>query len=154
MGVALIDQGELIYHGVSVIPKQRFAHLTLRKGKKVITRLIDDFRPDVFAIEKTFFARSKTTAILNIFADEIKKVAHRNEIPVIEYAPSSIKKFLCGDGHAEKLEVAKTVAAWHPELKVYLTQDRDWKVRFHQNMFDAVALGMMVDFKDVGIDPA
>lgn len=31
------------------------------------------------------------------------------------------------------------------ELKVYLTQDRVWKEKFHQNMFDAVALGIMVE---------
>ena len=31
----------------------------------------------------------------------------------------------------------------YPELKVYLTQDRAWKERYHQNMFDAVALGLM-----------
>jgi hypothetical protein len=30
-----------------------------------------------------------------------------------------------------------------PELEVYLTQDRAWKERYHQNMFDAVGLGLM-----------
>lgn len=34
-----------------------------------------------------------------------------------------------------------------PELKVYLTEDRAWKERYHQNMFDAVALGMMALIK-------
>jgi len=31
----------------------------------------------------------------------------------------------------------------YPELKVYLTQDRAWKEEYHQNMFDAVGLGLM-----------
>jgi len=35
------------------------------------------------------------------------------------------------------------VVAKYPELKVYLTQDRAWKEKYHQNMFDVVALGMM-----------
>lgn len=30
-----------------------------------------------------------------------------------------------------------------PKSKVFLSQDRAWKEEFHQNMFDAVALGMM-----------
>ena len=29
------------------------------------------------------------------------------------------------------------------ELQAYLIHDRKWKERFHENMFDAVALGMM-----------
>ena len=34
---------------------------------------------------------------------------------------------------------AEACALRHPELKVYLTQDRAWKEKYHQNMFDAVA---------------
>ena len=40
--------------------------------------------------------------------------------------------------------IAGVVILKYLELKVYLTQDRKWKARFHHNMFDAVALGMMV----------
>jgi len=40
-------------------------------------------------------------------------------------------------------KVAKAIAAKYPELKVYLTQDRGWKERYHQNMFDVVALAEM-----------
>jgi len=39
--------------------------------------------------------------------------------------------------------VARVVVAKYPELKVHLTQDRAWKEKYHQNMFDAAALGMM-----------
>ena len=63
------------------------------------------------------------------------------------YAPSTIKKFICGHGHASKKEVAMAVVSKIPELKAYLTQDRTWKERFHQNMFDAVVLGIMVTAK-------
>jgi hypothetical protein len=39
--------------------------------------------------------------------------------------------------------VAKAVVARYPELRAYLIHDRKWKERFHENKFDAVALGMM-----------
>jgi hypothetical protein len=39
--------------------------------------------------------------------------------------------------------VARVIVSKCPELKVYFTQDRAWKELYHQNMFDAVALGMM-----------
>jgi Holliday junction resolvasome RuvABC endonuclease subunit len=54
-----------------------------------------------------------------------------------------VKKFICGNGHADKMQVATVVVSKFPELKVYLTQDRAWKERFHQNMFDAVALAVL-----------
>jgi len=38
--------------------------------------------------------------------------------------------------------VARVIVSKYPELKVYLTQDRAWKELYHQNMFDAVALGI------------
>jgi len=59
---------------------------------------------------------------------------------VLSFAPSTVKKHIAKDGWAKKKEVAKAIATEYPELKVYLTQDRGWKERYHQNMFDAVAL--------------
>jgi hypothetical protein len=47
-----------------------------------------------------------------------------------------------GNGWAKKREVAAVIAARHPSLRVYLTQDRKWKERYWQNMFDAIALGL------------
>ncbi|MFQ6067499.1 MAG: hypothetical protein ACE5K3_09515 [bacterium] len=60
---------------------------------------------------------------------------------MLSFAPSTVKKHITKDGWAEKKEVTKAITSKHPELKVYLTQDRGWKERYHQNMFDAVALG-------------
>ncbi len=63
---------------------------------------------------------------------------------MLSFAPNAVKKAVCGHGWATKAEVAKAVVARYPELKAYLIHDRKWKERFHANMFDAVALGMMV----------
>ena len=41
-----------------------------------------------------------------------------------------------------KADLAKVVTTHFPHLKVYLTQDRKWKEKYWQNMFDAVALAM------------
>jgi Holliday junction resolvasome RuvABC endonuclease subunit len=61
----------------------------------------------------------------------------------MSFAPGKVKKFICGHGWASKYQVARVIVSKFPELKVYLTQDRAWKEVFHQNMFDAVALGVM-----------
>ena len=125
------------------IPRKKTPHETLREGRKAILRLINDFRPQVLAVEKTFFANNRNAALLNVFADEIQAIGKRKGLRVVGYAPNTVKKYICGNGRASKEEVARAVIARYPELKVYLTQDRKWKGAYHQNMFDAVALGMM-----------
>ena len=144
MGVALVENGDLIYHGVRTIRKQQSPRDTLDRGRKVVLRLIRDFRPDVLAFEKTFFANNRNAALLNVFADEIKAIGQRKGLRVLAFAPSTIKKAVCGNGRASKREVAQAVVARYPELKVYLSQDRKWKEQFHANMFDAVALALTV----------
>jgi Holliday junction resolvasome RuvABC endonuclease subunit len=147
IGIAFLEKGKLIYYGVKVIKKKKSPHETLKEGRKIILRLIRDFKPKVLVVEKTFFVNNRNAALLNVFVDDIKAIGKRKGLKVISYAPSTVKKFICGNGRASKSELAKVVVSKYPELKVYLTQDRAWKERYHQNMFDAVALGMMAGRK-------
>ena len=109
----------------------------------MILRLIRDLKPDVIAMEKTFFANNRNSALLNVFSDEIRAVARSRRVPVRAYAPSTVKKRGTGNGRAGKAEVAQVVVSRYPELKVYLDQDRKWKTRFHANRFDAIAVGIV-----------
>jgi crossover junction endodeoxyribonuclease RuvC len=144
MGVAFLEGDKLLYQGVKAIPKKRSPHETLREGRKTVLRLINDLSPQILVVEKTFFANNRSAALLNVFVDEIRAIGKRKGLEVIRYAPSTVKKFICGNGRASKAEVAKVVVSKFPELKVYLSQDRKWKEEYHQNMFDAVALGIMI----------
>jgi len=144
MGVAFMDGKKLIYYGVKVIKDGKSPHEKLRAGRKIVLRLIKDFKPQVLVVEKAFFCNNRNAAILNVLVDEIKAVGKRKGLDVVSYAPSTVKKLICGNGRASKKELSKVVVSKYPELKVYLTQDRAWKELYHQNMFDAVALGLMV----------
>ena len=143
MGVAFLDDGELIYHGVKEIRNGKSPHEKLKECRKTILRLIRDFRPQVLVVEKAFFCNNRNAAILNVLVDEIKAVGRRKGLKVLSYAPSTVRKCICGNGRASKVELSKVIVSKYPELKIYLTQDRAWKERYHQNMFDAVALGLM-----------
>lgn len=105
-------------------------------------RLLDDLVPDVLVVEKAFFSNNRNSALLNVFADEIRSIGRRKGLTVASFAPSTVKKAVCGDGRAPEAEVANIVASKYPELKLFLSQDRKWKKRHHGNMFDAVALGL------------
>ena len=141
IGIALLEGTSLVYHGVKTIKNRRSAHEILWEGRKTIIRLLNDFRPDVLAIEKTFFS-GKRSALLNVFANETRILGTRKGIKVASIAPNTVKKFITGNGLATKEEVAQAIVARFPELKVYFLQDRKWKMRYHENMFDAVALAL------------
>lgn len=144
LGVALLDNGRPIYHGVKTMTSRGSAESVLKEGRELIQRYLDDFKPDILAVEKTFFGKSRNVVLLNVFANEIAAIGKRNRIQVVQIAPTSIRKRLCGNGHAGKEEVVKVIVSKLPEFKVYVTQDRKWKELYHRNMFDAIALGLVV----------
>lgn len=143
MGIALLENGDLIYHGVVVLSRKGSPHAKLQEGRRTILRLIRDFRPHVLAVEKAFFANNRNAALLNVLVDEIRAMGRRRGLRILSLAPNTVKKAIAGNGRATKAEVAKVVISRYPELKVYLTQDRKWKQKYHENMFDAVALAVV-----------
>ena len=103
--------------------------------------MIKDFKPNILVVEKTFFSKHKNTSILNVFVDEIVAIGKMKRLKVMSYAPNTVKKFITGNGYATKEQVAEKICIKYPELKIYMNQDKKWKDRYHQNMFDAVAFG-------------
>ena len=144
MGFAFLEDGKPIYYGVKIIKKRGSPHETLNEGRKIVLRLIKDCKPNILVYEKSFFYNNRSAALLNTLVDEIKMIGKRKGLEVWGFAPTTVKKAICGYGRASKKEVARVIVSKYPELKVFLTQDRAWKEEYHQNMFDAVALGMML----------
>jgi len=66
-------------------------------------------------VEKTFFAKNKNAALLNVLPKRSLPSA-RTRKTVVSFAPNTVKKFTCGNGRASKAEVARVVIARFPEL--------------------------------------
>ncbi len=145
MGIAVLDGDALLYHGVKTIPEKHSPHERLKIARCAVLRMMHDFQPDTLAIEKAFFANNRNSALLNVLVDEIRAVAQQRRIAVVAMAPSTVKKRITGNGHATKRAVAEAIISRYPELKVYRGQDRQWKERYHGNMFDAIAIGLTSD---------
>jgi crossover junction endodeoxyribonuclease RuvC len=68
-----------------------------------LNHIIDKYNPDVMAIEKVFFATNAKTAIRVGQAQGVMLLAAgQHHIPLMEYAPGTIKKVVTGDGRADK----------------------------------------------------
>ena len=72
--------------------------------------VIEQFQPDLVAIEKFFFYRMSNTILIAQARGIIMLVLGQHRLPIVEFAPAQIKLALAGYGKAEKYEVQQAVA--------------------------------------------
>ena len=72
--------------------------------------LLKTHSPDLFVIEKVFFATNAKTAIAVGQAQGVLLLAaSKGKVKVIEYAPGTIKKVIAGNGRAKKKDIQKAI---------------------------------------------
>jgi crossover junction endodeoxyribonuclease RuvC len=82
----------------------------LRVVADTLTEIIEEFRPDVVAIEKAYHGRNASSALkLGQARGAIMLLAAQHELPVYEYAPAQIKQRIAGHGRATKEQMQRRV---------------------------------------------
>ncbi len=101
---------ELVDYGVaSTVSGDAFEHRLLQLGND-LHELFVHHKPHVVAVEKLFFGKSSTTAMKVAHARGVAlMMAAQSGAPIIEFAPSQIKKAITGDGKANKRAMQKMV---------------------------------------------
>jgi len=75
-----------------------------------LVKLIALHKPDVFVMEKLFFATNAKTAIRVGQAQGVMLLsAAEANLPVFEYAPGTIKKMVAGNGRADKKDIQRSL---------------------------------------------
>lgn len=75
-----------------------------------LKELLEEFRPDVAAVEKLFFAQNVTTAMTVSQARGVILLALAEaQVPIYEYTPLEIKMAMTGYGRATKAQVQEMV---------------------------------------------
>lgn len=75
-----------------------------------MTYIVENYKPDVCAIEKLFFFRNRTTVMPVAHArGVILTVLEKYNIPIYEFTPMEVKQILTGYGRADKKEVEQMV---------------------------------------------
>jgi len=85
-------------------------------------------------VEKFYFGKGCNSSLLNVLVDKIEAIGKKNTLEVLSYAPTTVRKFICGNGWAGKKALSQVIVARYPELRIFLTQDKAWKERYHQNI--------------------
>ena len=98
-----------------------------------VTRLIDEYSPELIAIEELFFSNNQKTVF---HVAEVRGVlmylAITHNVPLVEYNPVRIKIALTGYGRASKTDVIRMVERLTDLVK---------KPK-HDDEYDAIALGI------------
>jgi crossover junction endodeoxyribonuclease RuvC len=110
MGYGVIDyqnsKHRPLAYGVIRTSKDEKAEDRLKKLFQGINRLIEEYKPDVMAVEELFFNRNTTTALSVGQARGVALLAASLKgIPVGEYTPLQVKQAVVGYGRAEKHQV-------------------------------------------------
>jgi len=142
IGIAHFEGNELVDYGVKSLRRSGKNPSPLQILKKIMGWLLAEKRPVFIAMEKNGIARAQQNLLLAVAVEKIKSIAVRNDIPVYEYVPATIRKTVTGSGWASKGQVSKAVCLQFPELKNYRKTKTRSQTRYCQNLFDAVACGL------------
>jgi Holliday junction resolvasome RuvABC endonuclease subunit len=107
-----------------------------------VNRWIDQHRPDVLVLERVSRHPVGSLNDLHRFTVAVERLARRRRLPVATYHAQTVRKGLLADGWAPKHQVAEYLAARYPALRIHLHAEKRWKVRYWQNLFDALALAV------------
>ncbi len=141
LGYAVLAGRKLVASGVRPLfltPKQ----YRIAEGRRLLKQWLRAYRPGCVVLERTYAHPTGTFDSVHRLATALQKAASRRGYRTATYPPQTVRKAIVGNGNAEKREAAKVLAAKFPTLRMYLTSDRKWKIRYFLNAFDAVALAV------------
>jgi crossover junction endodeoxyribonuclease RuvC len=72
--------------------------------------LLEQYKPDLVAIEKFFFYRMANTILVAQARGVVMLVLAQHSLPYVEFTPAQVKQALTGYGNADKAEVQQAVA--------------------------------------------
>jgi len=109
-----------------------------------INQLIEQYQPDVMAIEKVFVHKNPQSAItLGQARGVILCAAAMHDLPIMEYTPTQVKSTIVGKGHANKTQIQFMVQNL---LRLTASPQED--------AADALAIALCHDrYMSLGIDP-
>ena len=101
-----------VKYGVLLTPKESTASARLVMLYDQLRDVLDEYKPQLAAVEKLFFARNVTTALAVGQARGVVMLAiEQAGIEVFEYTPKEVKNAVAGYGGADKKQVQEMVRA-------------------------------------------
>jgi Holliday junction resolvasome RuvABC endonuclease subunit len=118
-------------------PKNR-----VTKVKHVFHTLCKKYSPHILVIKKPYEFWKKQSGHLENIIEEIKRLARKEKIKVVEISPKTMRKTLCQDELAPKKKIIEIIGCFYPELKAYLEGGQKYNSVYWWRMTNSIALGI------------
>ena len=109
-GLILVEgkQFNVIQYGVIHLKKYETHELKLKKIFDRVAGIIDEFNPDMVALEAPFYGQNVQSMLKLGRAQGVAMAAALSrDIPITEYSPKKVKQSVTGNGNASKEQVAE-----------------------------------------------
>lgn len=151
MGYAVLDAGELLYSRVHTFTRRKTGLSTLDEGQRLVHALIETFHPTLLVIENALHTQAERASLRHMLMEEITRLATERGLEIFSYAPTTVKKAITGDETASRSTVAEIIVRlWYHHLEPHLYTDTPDEDLYWENMFDAVALGVVAHYDLTG----
>ena len=111
-GVLSVEGSKMRALDYGTIPNSAKVPLSqcLRKIYERITELIAAHEPDVMVIESVIYGKNAgTMLLLGEARGAVIAAASAKNLPIYEYEPRRMKKAVCGNGMAEKIQIQRMI---------------------------------------------
>jgi Holliday junction resolvasome RuvABC endonuclease subunit len=141
LGVAVLAGHELVYFGVKSFPGKKSTQTFLLQVAASLTRVIRRYRPDILAIEETYYAQARSSLLLSVLISSLRILGRKHHLRNERILPTEVKRYFC-TGKPTRRRLADAMCLRYSFLATFLRQHRT--PGYWQQMFDAVGLGAFV----------
>lgn len=107
LGIAVVEGNTLLFSHCLETNKKDSLDKRLHQVGEAVRKIIEEWQPQVLAIEKLFFNQNTSSALKVAEARGVTIYeAVRAELQISEYSPQEIKIAVTSDGRADKKQVA------------------------------------------------
>lgn len=125
VGVVALEQGKwrVLFNDSCVLNPRHSIEKRLFNLSTYLQNLYKNFKPNITAIESVFFGKNADSAFkIGLARGVCMAEAGRHNSVLREYAPTEVKKGICGQGNADKDTVA-TFIKRHLTVGTFATND-------------------------------
>jgi Holliday junction resolvasome RuvABC endonuclease subunit len=144
LGIAVFEGASLRYYATKALRVPGTPEDVRHAANRVLSSLIIMFRPSHMAIEQPLVVQKRARLLAHVIS-ALKTTARRQGLIITEYAPQSVRRFVCGNARPTKREVAIRLAARYPELNRYVSASGRWSQLYYERMMGAVAVGLVAN---------
>lgn len=137
LGVAVFNDSDLRDWRIKVF-QEKWSSEKIKKIKKIILGLIEDYEPNVLAIKKLHPSRSSKN--LKLLTAWIRESCKRKGLRVLQFSIKELEDYFLPNEKLNKNNLTKKISLEYPELIHQINREKSNKNPYYIRMFESVAL--------------